>query len=405
MSPPKWIELTFVDVFGTSNALQLPGERWDAAVDDGVLFDGSSLEGPARLLERDMLLRPVPSTLVLLGGQRARAVCEVLTTDRERWPGDPRNALSLVVERLGDLAELWTAVPELEFYLLSPDGEPVDSGGYFDDVESPGSAITRAAADLLQSHGVGVTSCHHESGPGQFEIDLAALGPVALADALVFAKQAVRHAAHASGLRATFMPRPYGELPGNGLHLHQRAGEALVDAGGRLDDDGRAFVAGILEHAGALSALASPTVNSYKRLHSGAEAPGAVMWSHHHRAALVRVSPAGIEYRGSDPAANPYLLVAGLLLAGADGMERSLDPGPPQEESEGGFDPTGEAVRLRPLPRTLDDALDGLLADDVLIDGLGFGLVQRLADGRRAEAEAYRAHVTSWERRTYLERC
>ena len=400
MTDLRWIRLSFVDVFGTSNSLQLPVAGWDDAVVRGVPFDGSALEGPARLFESDMLLKPVPSTLVDFGNGLGRAVCEVLTTAGTAWPGDPRTALRLVVERLDHLAGAWSGIGELEFYLLRSDGAPADRGAYFDEVEELGSQVTREATELLGAHGVPVLSTHHEAGPGQYEIDLGPLGPVAMADAIVLAKQVIRHAAAARGLTATFMPRPLEDEPGSGLHVHQVL-PGMLD-GSSLTALGRSFVGGILEHAVGLCALFAPTVNSYKRLHATFEAPGAVMWSHRHRAALVRVSSQGIEFRGADPAANPYLLLAGLLLTGADGVEAGSDPGPAEDESTGGFDAHVTETRYRPLPRSLDEALDQLLGDDVLMDGLDALVIERLVDGRRAESEAYRRHVTAWERDRYL---
>jgi glutamine synthetase len=402
----SWVGLTFVDVFGLLNSVQLPAERFDAAVTDGEPFDGSALEGRTRYLEADMLLRPDADTVVRLGNGIARAVCDVLTLEGEPWPGDPRTALKAVAASVADLAERWSAGVELEFYLLNADGSPVDRGGYFDDVvEGPGAATVRQAADRLRACGLEIDACHHEAGPGQYELDLAALPPVALADAVVFAKQVVKEAAARAGLRATFMPRPFDGEPGSGLHLHQHVEGLVVDGG--LDEDGRVFVAGQLAHARGLSALAAPTVNSYKRLHAGPEAPGAVVWAHKNRAALIRLSSfrgreASIEYRGADPSANPYLLIAALLASGAHGLEAEIELPPPLEEDVGTFDPaSADAIRYEPLPRDLDDALDALLADDVLADTFDRQLLSRLVDGRRAEAEAYRAHVTQWEVERY----
>ncbi|MBV8160648.1 MAG: glutamine synthetase [Acidimicrobiia bacterium] len=402
----SWVSLTFVDVFGLLNSVQLPAERFDAAVSGGEPFDGSALEGRARYLEADMLLRPDPRSVMRLGDGLARAVCDVVTVDGRPWPGDPRTALEATAASVADLADQWTGAAELEFYLLTSDGAPVDRAGYFDDVgEGPGTATVRRAADRLRGCGLEVDACHHEAGPGQYELDLAALGPVALPDALVFAKQVVKETAAHAGLRATFMPRPFDGEPGSGLHLHQRVDGLVVDA--ELGEDGRAFVAGQLAHARGLSALAAPTVNSYKRLHSGAEAPGAVVWAHKNRAALIRLGSsrggeASIEYRGADPSANPYLLVAGLLASAAHGLEAELELAPPLEEDVGTFDPaSADAIRYEPLPRDLDDALDALLADDLLADTFDRQLLSRLVDGRRAEAEEYRAHVTGWEVERY----
>ncbi|MHB8671784.1 MAG: glutamine synthetase family protein [Acidimicrobiales bacterium] len=405
----SWVRLSFVDVFGVGHSVQLPVSRFPGAVERGEPFDGSALEGRARHLESDMLLRPDPATLVRVGDRQARAVCNVLTLDGSPWPGDPRTALASVTQDLAELAEGFTVAAELEFYLLDPSGSPVDRGGYYDEAEGVGTQVVCRAAGELGVHGVEVDVCHHEAGPGQYEIDLSPRRPMELADSLVLAKQVVREVATEAGVRATFMARPFSTEPGSGLHLHQRCDGALVDADGHLDADGRAFVAGQLAHARGLSALAAPTVNSYKRLHSGPEAPSAAVWAHANRGALIRVSACrdpgpSIEYRGADPSANPYLLLAGLLVTGADGMEAKRELAPPLEESVGGYDPVaGTSVRLDPLPRDLDGALDALMADDVLVDAFDGQLLSRLVDGRRVDAEEFRSHVTAWEIERYLD--
>lgn len=403
----SWVRLSFVDVFGTSHSVHVPAARFDRAVEHGEPFDGSALEGRARQLEADMLLRPDPHTLVPLGQGLARALCTVLTPDGAPWPGDPRMALQSMLQRLGDLGEGYRAAAELEFYLLDAAGAPLDRGGYFDETEGPGTTVARAAADRLGACGIVVDSCHHEAGPGQYELDLDALGALELADALVLAKQVVREVVAEAGLRATFMPRPFPDQPGSGLHVHQRMAGALVEDGRQLGSDGQSIVAGQLAHARGLTALAAPTVNSYKRLHSGPEAPSAAVWAHVNRAALVRVSTfrgrdASIEFRGADSSANPYLLLTGLLAAAGHGLEAGLELPPPCEEDLAGFDPAA-SVRVEPLPRDLDDALDALLDDDVLVDAFDGQLLARLVDARRAEAAEYRRHVTSWERDRYLD--
>jgi glutamine synthetase len=401
----EWVRLTFVDVFGTSNSVQLPAARFDEAVAGGVMFDGSSLQGRTRALESDMVLRPDPATLVQRGSV-ARVACTVWAPDGTPWPVDPRTALVGLLDAegaIGDLGAAWTSGAELELYLLR-DGAPTDHSGYFDDREGLGMEVTRRAAEELIAQGIDVVSCHHEAGPGQYEIDLAPLAPLVLADALVAAKQVVREVAAERGLLATFMARPLAGEPGSGLHLQQHL-EGLVDGGTRLTAHGRAFVAGILTHARALAALASPTINSYKRLHAGPEAPGAAVWAHVNRAALVRIGEGGVvEYRGADPSANPYLLVAGLLAAEADGLATALDPGPPLEEAADSFDPAlVERVRYEPLPRSLDEALDALLEDDAFADAFDRRLLSNLVDGRRGESESFRAQVTTWELERYLD--
>jgi len=405
----SWIRLSFVDVFGTAHSMQIRSSRFAEAAEKGVPFDGSSLEGRARLIETDMRLLPDPSSLVRIGDGVARAACVVLSDDGTPWVGDPRTALAIVLDQTGDLGSRYELAAELEFYLLDADGEPVDSAGYFVDAEGIGTSIVREAAERLGSWGVAVDSIHHEAGPGQYEIDLASRPAMELADALILAKQVVRDVAGDAGLVATFMPRPLPGEAGSGLHLHQRVGDELAEASGMLTEEGRAFLAGQLAHARGLSALASPTVNSYKRLHSGPEAPSAVVWAHANRGALIRLSPfAGggptLEYRGADPSANPYLLFAGLITSAAHGLGAQLDLPPAFEEEFVGFDPAAtDSLRAEPLPRDLEEALSALQNDDVLMDAFDDQLLSRLIDGRRAEASEYRAQVTPWEIDLYLE--
>ncbi len=398
----RWIQVSFVDVFGAVHSLEMPAGQWERAIEHGMVFDGSALEGEARLFESDMLLRPVTSSLVAFGQGAGRALGEVLTTDGEPWPGDPRTVLVDVIERTRDVGRDWQARCELEFYLLDSDGKPIDQGCYFDGVQGQGASVVRAAADMLELYGVDIESSHHEAGPGQYELGIGRLGPLETADAIVMAKEAVREAAAFRNLRATFMARPLESQAGSGLHVHQYADGWFV--GDQLTPTGSAFLGGQLAHARGLCALTSPNVNSYKRLHCTDEAPGAVMWSHRHRSALIRVSEGGIEHRGADPGANAYLLVAGLLLAGADGIDTDAEAGPAQDESAGGFDPTAQSTVYRTLPLTLDDALDALVADDVFADGLGDSVLRRLVDGRRIETASYRQYITTWERDRYLDR-
>jgi len=400
-----WLQLSFVDVLGTVNSVLLPASRYDEALERGVLFDGSALEGRARLYESDMRLRPVPDTLIDLGDGVARIVCSILGAGGEPWPGDPRGFLADAVAASGDLGDSLRLAAELEFYLLDELGEPIDQGGYFDEVVPPGSIVLRRAAQTLRDRGVEVRSAHHEAGPGQYEIDLGPRDPLAFADAIVLAKQTIRETAREHGLRATFMPLAFDDRPGSGLHVHQSADELFAGSG--LSEIGRQFVAGQLHHARALSALTSPTTNSYRRLQTGPEAPSAAIWGHLSRAALIRVSPPGglersIEFRGSDPSANPYLVAAGLLVAGVFGIDDELELAPPSDEAAGAFDPA-DSQRFQPLPRNLDEALDALAADDRFVDALDPLLLDRLIDGRRAEAEYFRGHVTEQERSLYGE--
>ena len=404
----SWVRLTFVDVFGGSHSLQVPSSLFIDAVERGRPFDGSALEGRTRLVEKDMRLRADPDTLRRIDDRVGRAVCNVVTADGRPWLGDPRTVLRRVTDDLGELAEGYTSGAEVEFYLL--DGtKPIDQAGYFNDADSAGIALVREAADRLAALGVGIDGGHLEAGPGQYELDISPHAPVALADAIVLAKRVIRAVAASNGLRATFMPQPFTGQPGSGMHLQQRVAGKLFRDDGSLDDEGRAFVAGQLYHARGLSALAAPTVNSYKRLASGAEAPGAVVWAHINRGALIRLSSytgpeASIEFRASDPLANPYLLLAGLLVSAAHGLEKQLELPPPMEEDLGGFDPAGsDSVRFESLPGGLGEALDALLADDVLVDTFQDQLLSLLVDGRRAEVVGYETQITGWELDRYLD--
>jgi glutamine synthetase len=402
-----WARLIFVDVFGGSHAVLLPASRLQEAIGSGVPFDGSAIEGRSRHIEIDMLLKPDPSTFVNVGGE-VRAACTVTTPDGAPWLADPRAALAEIISQTGDLGERFEVAAELEFYLLDRTGVPIDSGGYFGDLAGTGTQVTTVTADLLSEFGVKVVNAHLEAGPGQYEIDLGAMPPVALADALVLAKGLLRQVAEERGVVVTFMARPLAGQPGSGLHLHQHVIGQLFDDAWQLDADGKAFVGGQLFHARALTALAAPNVNSYQRLHDGPEAPGAVVWGHQSRNAVIRVGSSveqrpSIEFRLADPAANPYLLLGGLLVTAADGLARGLDPGPAFDEDMRGYDPTTVAkIPTQLLPRVLDQALDALLDDDILVDAFDAQLLTRMVDGRRAEAQAYRAQVTAWELERYL---
>lgn len=399
----EWVRLCFVDLFGTGHALDLPAGRFAEVVRHGHPFDGSALEGPARLSEADMLLVPDVATLRRMDDGLARVVCTTRRIDGQAWGGDPRVALERVLASLDPLAEAYTVAAELEFYLLDPAGRPLDDGGYYHGDEGPGIRACRRVGDRSRHLGVGVDAVHHEAGPGQYEIDLAALPALELADAVVVARQVVSEVAAEVGARASFLARPLDRRPGSGMHLHQRAGSLFVDPSGALTEAGARFVAGQLRHAKALSAFAAPTVNSYKRLHSGPEAPSAAVWARVNRGALVRVSTfregeASIEYRGGDPSANPYLLLAALLVAGADGIESgTVLPSASEEDPEGHLDAITRTTVFDPLPRDLDEALDAVVGDDVFADAFDSRLLRRLVDGRRAESAEYRSRVSAWE--------
>jgi glutamine synthetase len=405
----SFVSLAFVDIFGGGRSVIIPVERFQQVIAAGEPFDGSALESRTRSIEENMVLKPDMSTMIKLSDRLARVVCSVRGSDGLPFLGDPRTALMTVLKGVGDLASRYRAGAELEFYLLDSAGFPVDSGEYYSDYSPVSFESVHEAVRRLISYGVPVVSSHHEASDGQYEIDIDYLDPLALADALILSRQIVKEEASRLGLKATFMPRPFGHLAGSGLHLHQQVEGFKVLDNGMLDHQALSFLGGQLAHAKGLSLLAAPTVNSYKRLHQGPEAPSTISWAHINRAALLRVtgdqdSAPSFEYRGADPLANPYLIIAGLLAAGADGMDKQLEAGEPLEEEFGGFDPaTAETTRLLPLPRELDAALDSFLDDDFLVDTFHQELIIRLVAGLRAQAEEYRSHISRWELERFMD--
>jgi len=379
-----WLRACFVDLQGELCSLGVRPSRLERP----IVIDGSAAESAVRVLEVDCVLDledaarfDVLGATWLLGKLRG--------PHGEPWPYDTRSELDRLERELG-VVETWRGIAELEFYCLEADGRPVDDGGYFDHVGGRGAAIAFDAAEALEHAGVPILGIHHESGPGQWELDLGPLPPRALADAIVVAKTVVRSLAVATGARASFAARPMAAKPGSGLHLHQ-----LLATASSAEEAGEAslgwFVGGLLEHAAGLCALVAPTVGSYRRLHAGPEAPSSAVWAHEHRGALVRVAHAvegspSVEYRGADPSANPYLAIAGVVVAGAHGVSSRREPGPAIDEDPEGFDPASPKAALTPLPRSLDEAIDALLADDVLIDAFDDRLVHRVVDAERATA-------------------
>ena len=425
----RHVQLQFVDLFGTVNCVNVPASRFPEVCERGAWFDGSSIEGFARVLESDMYLVPDPATLTAVpwetaaGGTVMRAFCHVRTPEGEIFSGDTRAVLADQLQRAADLGFAYHTGCEVEFFLfdMTEGGRPrpSDTASYFDDTLDAGArARDQLVATLLQL-GIDVDSSHHEVAGGQHEIDLATQGALAAADAVVLLRVAARAVAGAHGLRASFMPKPFAGVSGSGLHTHQellREGDGtnlFFDAEDRyhLSPVARHFIAGQLEHAPALAAVTAPVVNSYKRLVAGYEAPAQITWAHNNRSALIRVprvSPAEgtdarVELRCPDAACNPYLAFSAMLAAGLDGIERELPLPPPLEEQAYEFDPEAvESRYVRSLPSSLGEAVTALVNDEVIVDALGGELVQRLAEAKRLEWQQFSAHVTDWELDRYL---
>jgi glutamine synthetase len=422
----RQVHLQFSDVLGTVKTVTIPASGLEAALARGVWFDGSSVEGFTRTAESDMYLVPDPSTLQVLpwtAEPAARLICWARTPDGEPYSGDPRGALQRAVAHADALGYEYRVGPEIEFFLLQrdPDGTPRartdDTAGYFDVTGGGATDLRQAMLAAASAVGVEINSAHHEVAPGQHEVDLGVADVLAAADSIVTFRLALQAVAQGAGTIASFMPKPFNDQPGSGMHVHQSlarvgAGNAFAGADDYgLSDVAKHFIAGQLHHAAGMCLVLAPLVNSYKRLVRGLEAPIFLSWARTNRGALIRVphvsrpEAARIELRSPDPSCNPYLAFAVMLRCGLDGVERRLPLPPPVEEALYGFDEVElERRNVGVLPDNLKDAVDACAADEVVRDALGDNLTDRFLDAKRAEWREYRGQVTGWELERYLER-
>ena len=421
------IHLQFTDVAGTVKTVTIPAGQLDDAVAHGTWFDGSALESVARTAESDLYLVPDLSTFAVAewnGEVMARVICSAHTPRGGPDWGDPRRALRRVIERARGLGFDYQVGPEVEFFLLQRESggaiAPLehDGGGYFDYSNDAGSVLRQRAVETLAELGVDINTTHHEVAPGQHEIDLGRAPALAAADAIVTLRYVLKSMARQAGAIATFMPKPFADRSGSGLHVHQslltlQGVNAFSDPEGDygLSEVAQHFIAGQLHHAKAMTAVLAPLVNSYKRLGRGFEAPVFVSWARTNRGALIRVPQVGrteavrVELRNPDPSCNPYLALAVMLRCGLDGIERSLPLPPAIEESLWGIDETELARQnVELLPASLHDALTRLESDDVVRDALGDQIYERFMESKKLEWNEYRAQVTEWELETFLER-
>jgi glutamine synthetase len=414
----RYVRLWFPDVLGFLKSFAVPVEELEKGFREGIGFDGSAIEGFARVEEADMLARPDPATFKVLPWTDepvGRFLCDITYPDGTPFEGDPRNVLKRNLDRAAEIGYSLVAGPEIEFFVSrSPERfEPVDHGGYFDltTIESADDLRKRAVA-VLEGLGVGVVMVHHEDAPSQYEIDLAPGDALAVADGIMTVRLVLKQVAREQGLYATFMPKPAPGIQGSGMHTHFQLLEgdrnALFDATdeARLSKVGRSFIAGLLEHAQALTAVTNQWVNSYKRLVPGFEAPVHVSWARRNRSALVRV-PADrpdderacrIEYRAADPACNPYLAFSVILAAGLDGVRRALEP--PQEATDNLHSISKRerrAAGIRSLPDNLHDAIVEMERSELVAEALGEHVFEWFIRNKREEWDSYRAYVTPWE--------
>jgi glutamine synthetase len=425
----RFVRLWFTDVLGSLKSVAVAPAELEGAFAEGIGFDGSAIEGLARVYEADMLVKPDPSTFQVLPWRgehlgTARMFCDILTPDGEPSLSDPRNVLKRALARAAGLGLTFYTHPEIEFYLFKDSivpGEepiPVDRAGYFDHVpRGTTHDFRRAAITVLESMGISVEFSHHEGGPGQNEIDLRYADGLSTADNIMTFRTVIKEVALEQGHYATFMPKPLNMHPGSGMHTHFSLFEgernAFHEAGAeyQLSKVARQFIAGLLAHAAEITAVTNQWVNSYKRLWGGGEAPSYICWGHNNRSALIRVpmykpgkgQSTRIEYRALDSAANPYLAFAVLLTAGLRGIEEGMDlPDGAEDDVWALTDAERRALGILPLPESLDQAIALMERSELVAETLGEGVFDYFLRNKRQEWADYRRQVTPFELNRYL---
>src|SRR6266542_2629865 len=418
----RFVNLQFTDVVGMVKSVTIPVHQFEDCIDHGKGFDGSSIEGFARIAESDIYLSPELSTFAVIPWEPGphttpKVICDVFTPEGEPFPGDPRYVLKRALSEAAELGYRFNTGPELEFFLLrlGPNDEvslsPHDEGGYFDLSTDLAAQVRKEMVNALEAIGITVETSHHEVATGQHEIDFQYDDALKTADNAVTFRYTLKAIARRFGLHATFMPKPIFGINGSGMHTHM----SLSDFGsGRnlfadpndeygISDVAKRFDAGVLTHARGMSAILAPLDNSYKRLVPGYEAPVYVSWARVNRSALIRVprisagkpQSARIELRCPDPSCNPYLAFAVMLAAGLDGIKRQLMPSRPVEENLYHFDDQMMAkYAVGMLPGTLKEALDELSEDEVIREALGEHVFEWFHAAKLAEWDEYRKRVS-----------
>lgn len=427
----KFIQLQFTDLNGIMKGITIPVSKLAGTIDDGLWFDGSSIEGFTRIYESDMYLVLDLRTYSVIPWTKdtpevvARFMCDVYMPDGKPFEGDPRYILKRQLEKAKKLGYVYNVGPELEFFLFKKENGklhplPHDTAGYFDQTQDLAVDIRQEMTKALMEFGIDVEALHHEVAPGQHEIDFRYNDALAMADQATTFKYTLKYIASHKDLHATFMPKPLAGINGSGMHVHQSLfsldGKNLFfDPKGEyhLSKTARSFIQGQLTHIKGMNAILNPTVNSYKRLVVGYEAPVYIAWGQRNRSALIRIprytpgreKAVRAELRCPDPAANPYLAFAVMLAAGLDGIQKKMNPPAPVEENI--FEFTDDEATKRGigvLSRDLYDALCNLEKDSLVREALGEYAYEKLVHLKTAEWDAYRMQVTAWETETYLEK-
>lgn len=422
----KFIRLWFTDILGFLKTFAITVEELEDALNDGEVFDGSSIEGFARYDEHDMIAKPDPSTFQILPWRPkesavGRMFCDVLEPDGTPYVGDPRLVLKTSLKRASALGFSFYVQPEMEYYYVKNADlplQPLDTGGYFDMTPLDGATdLRRDTVMALEQMGIGVEFSHHEAGPSQNEISLRYTDALTMADYMMTYRLVVKEIAIRHQVYATFMPKPYANHNGSGMHVHVSLFRGSTNAFYDKDEPynlspvARCFIAGLMRHAPETMLVTNQWVNSYKRIVPGFEAPLYVSWALRNRADMIRVPafPPGkheamrIEYRAPDPACNPYLAFAVILAAGLEGIEKNYELGVPADRNV--LEMSGEERRqagIRELPRDLNEALKLAEQSELLRNVLGDYLFDKLLENKRQEWERYRMQVTNYELETFL---
>jgi glutamine synthetase len=422
----RFIRLWFTDVQGFLKSFAITPAELELALDEGVSFDGSSIDGFSRSYEADMLARPDPTTFQILPWRSgdadvARMFCDIVTPDGDAFPGDPRHVLRRNLERAAELGYSFYVAPEIEYFYFadsSPDPKVLDRGGYFDltplDVAQE---YRRTTIGMLEQLGIPVAFSHHEVSPSQHELDLRHTDALTMADSITTTRLAVKEVAIEHGIYATFMPKPLEAFDGSGMHLHlslfQGDENAFHDESGDygLSKVAHGFIAGLLKHASEITAVTNQWVNSYKRLVGGFDAPTYETWARNDQSALVRVpatrkgkiDATRIEYRSPDSSCNPYLALSVILAAGLSGVANNYEL-PPEAGSEVlAMSPaTRSEAGIRHLPQNLAQAIQAMESSDLVRDALGDHVFEWFLRNKKAEWSRYEQHVSRYELEEYL---
>ncbi|HMS60409.1 MAG TPA: type I glutamate--ammonia ligase, partial [Tepidiformaceae bacterium] len=420
----KFIRLWFTDIVGALKSFAITVEELEKALEDGMGFDGSSIEGFARIDESDMIARPDPTTFQLVPWRPreqgvARMFCDIHMPDGRPFVGDPRQVLKRQLKRASDLGYTFYVSPELEyFYFKDAKGtEPLDRGGYFDQTADAAADLRRETVLTLEAMGIEVEYSHHEVAPSQHEIALRYTDALTMADNAMTYRLVVKEIALQNGVFATFMPKPIEGLNGSGMHVHQSLfkGErnAFFDAEDpyHLSAAAKGYIAGMLHHSRAMTLVCNQWVNSYKRLLPGFEAPVYLSWARRNRSDLIRIPEykpgremhTRIEYRSPDPACNPYLAFAAMLAAGLDGIEKEMSlPAPVEGNVFEMSNMERDARGIGMLPGSLIEAIEAAEQSPFLREALGDHTFESLIANKRIEWERYRRHVSDFELTEYL---